>query len=323
MSPSVRIDSLQYCHWNRQRFLEMRAGGLHAVHATICYHENFRETMQNIARWNDLFLQHADLIFHGKTATDVQIAQTQNRTAIFFGFQNCSPLEDDIRMLEIWRDLGVKFMQLTYNNQSLLAAGYCEDNDGGITRMGKQVIAEMNRLGMVVDMSHAGETSVLQAAQISQRPIAITHANPAFWHPAKRNLSLAALRALSQNGGMLGLSLYPHHLRNGANCTLQSFCEMAIKTADIIGVQNIGIGSDLCRGQPDSVLHWMRAGKWQKTVAADTDVFPTMPPWFTSADGFNNLQSGLSAAGFSEDETNNLLGNNWLRFFEQNFTPMP
>ena len=97
-------------------------------------------------------------------------------------------------------------MQLTYNNQSLLATGCYEENDTGVTRMGRQVIAEMNRVGLVVDMSHSGERSTLETIEISERPIAITHANPAFWHRALRNKSDDVLKALGESGGMLGFS---------------------------------------------------------------------------------------------------------------------
>ena len=91
-------------------------------------------------------------------------------------------MEDDIGLVEILHTLGARFMQLSYNNQSLLATGCYEADDSGITRMGRQVIKEMNRVGMVIDMSHSAERSTLEAIEISERPIAITHANPAFWH---------------------------------------------------------------------------------------------------------------------------------------------
>ena len=132
-------------------------------------------------------------------------------------------------------------MQLTYNNQSLLATGCYEKIDSGVTNFGKEVIKEMNRLGVVVDMSHSAEKSTFYAIEISKKPIAITHANPLFWHAAKRNKSSDLLKALSDSGGMLGLSLYPHHLKDNTNCSLDSFCEMVAKTTEIMNINNIGI----------------------------------------------------------------------------------
>ena len=129
-------------------------------------------------------------------------------------------------------------MQLTYNNQSLLATGCYEKNDSGVTNFGKEAIKEMNRVGIVVDMSHSAEKSTLDAIEISQKPIAITHANPTFWFEAKRNKSTELLKVLSASGGMLGLSLYAHHLKGGTNCKIESFCEMVARTVEIMGINN-------------------------------------------------------------------------------------
>ena len=233
------IDGLQYANWSEKIFQEMRAGAVDAVHVTITYHENFRETVHNIERWNRWFEQYPDLIFHGRTAACIKIARDTNRTAIFFGSQNPSCIEDDIGLVEVLHTLGLRFMQLTYNNQSLLATGCYEQDDTGLTRMGKEVVREMNRVGLVVDMSHSAERSTLEAIEYSSRPIAITHANPAHWHPALRNKSDDVLRALGQTGGMLGFSLYPHHLENGSDCSITSFCEMIarVSTALVIRVR--------------------------------------------------------------------------------------
>jgi len=321
MSAKVfKIDNLQYCNWSKEIFEINREAKLDAVHVTVVYHENFSEFKKNMEIWNKRFQNYKELIFPGKTFDDIEKAHNENKTAIFFGFQNCSPIEDDISLVEEVYKAGIRFMQLTYNNQSLLATGCYEKNDSGVTRMGKEVIKEMNRLGVVVDMSHSAEKSTLDAINISTKPIAITHANPSFWFAAKRNKSNEVLKALADSNGMIGLSLYPHHLKDKSNCTLESFCEMAAKTADLIGVKHIGIGSDLCIGHPNSVVEWMRNGKWTKTKdygeGSSTDAnFPKQPNWFKDARGFKNLEQGLKKVGFQDAEVNDILGNNWYNFY--------
>ena len=294
MDKPVIIDGLQYCNWSREIFQQMRAGGVDCVHVTICYWENFRETVANISRWHRLFEQHADLIRPVKTAADVRSAQMEGRTGIVFGFQNCSPIEDDIGLVQVLHELGARFMQLSYNNQSLLATGCYEAEDPGITRMGKEVIKEMNRVGMVIDMSHSAERSTLEAIELSERPIAITHANPAFWFPALRNKSDAVLRALAGSGGMIGFSLYPHHLKDKSQCRLEDFCAMVAQAAELLGIAHIGIGSDLCQDQPDSVVEWMRNGRWTRTVdygegSQGNAGFPPQPEWFRDNRDFSTL----------------------------------
>ena len=262
---NYKIDNLQYCKWSREIFEINRKAGLDAVHVTIVYHENFEELQLILNSWDKHFKENSDLIFLGRNFKDIEKAKKENKTAIFFGFQNCSPIEDDIHLIEKVHNQGCIFMQLTYNNQSLLATGCYEKIDSGVTNFGKEVIKEMNRVGLVIDMSHSAEKSTFDAIEISEKPIAITHANPSFWHNAIRNKSTDLLKTLAQSGGMIGLSLYPHHLKDGTNCNLESFCEMTAKTAELIGVKNVGIGSDLCLKQPDAVVEWMRNGTWTKS----------------------------------------------------------
>ncbi len=318
---NYKIDNLQYCNWSRKIFEINRSAGLDAVHVTIVYHEDFDELQLEIKKWEKLFHENSDLIFLGKNFQDIDKANKENKTAIFFGFQNCSPIEDDINLVEKVHQLGCRFMQLTYNNQSLLATGCYEKVDSGVTNFGREVIREMNRVGLVVDMSHSAEKSTLDAIEISEKPIAITHANPSFWHPAKRNKSSDLLKILSDSGGMLGLSLYPHHLKDNTNCTLDSFCEMVAKTAEIMDVKKIGIGSDLCLDHPDTVVEWMRNGSWSKSKnygegSKKKPGFPKQPDWFLDARGFSNIEKGLKKAGFSDTETHGIIGNNWYNFYK-------
>ena len=319
---NFRVDNLQYCNWSREIFEINNQAKLDAVHATICYHEDFDELQKNIENWGIFFQKNSDLIFQGKKSQDIKKAKSENKTAIFYGLQNCSPIEDNIHYVEVLKNSGVLFMQLTYNNQSLLATGCYESRDSGITRMGREVIKEMNRVGMIVDMSHSAELSTLEAIEISQRPIVVSHANPLFWHKGLRNKSDTVLKALNDSGGMIGFSLYPHHLKDSTNCTLESFCEMIAETTKRISVKQIGIGSDLCIRHPDSIVDWMRNGTWTKTKdfgegSVNNAGFPPQPSWFEDARGFDNLEQGLLKVGFSEEETHDILGNNWYNFYRK------
>ena len=318
---NYKIDNLQYCKWSREVFQINRDAGLDAVHVTVVYHEDYDEFLERVNEWSNHFKENSDLIFLGNSYKDIEKAKVEKKTAIFFGFQNCSPIEDDIALIEKVHNHGCRFMQLTYNNQSLLATGCYEKNDSGVTNFGREAIKEMNRVGIVIDMSHSAEKSTFDAIEISEKPIAITHANPIFWHNAKRNKSEDLLKALAESNGMLGLSLYAHHLKDSTNCTLESFSEMTARTAEIMGVKNIGIGSDLCLNQPDNVVEWMRNGTWAKTKnfgegSKTKTGFPQQPDWFVDARGFKNLEIGLKKVGFNDKDTNDILGNNWFNFYK-------
>lgn len=320
------IDALQYVNWTRELFEEAKAGGVNAIHVTIAYWENTRDALENIGDWRKRFRDHSDIIMPVRQASDILAAQKLGKIGIIFGFQNCSPIEDDLRMVETLHEQGVRIMQLTYNNQSLLATGCYEEGDSGVTRFGREVIKEMNRVGMIIDMSHSAEHSTLQTIELSERPIAITHANPSRWHEALRNKSDDVLKALAESGGMLGFSMYPFHLNNGPDCSLDDFCGMIMDTAELMGINHIGIGSDLCQNWGYETLEWMRSGKWTfkpdygEGSASNAD-WPRQPDWFASSKDFGNIAKGLSDKGMAQSDVEKVMGLNWFNFFEAGFQP--
>ncbi|QNI02952.1 membrane dipeptidase [Halomonas sp. SH5A2] len=323
----LTVDGLQYSNWSREIFEQMREGGVDAVHATLVYHETLRETLTRIGEWNRLFEVHGDLIMPVHGPDDIIRAQQSGKVGIFFGAQNCSPIEDDIDMVAVLRQLGLLIMQLTYNNQSLLACGCYESEDSGITRFGRQVIREMNRVGMVIDMSHSGERSTLDAIELSERPVIISHANPSFFHDAKRNKSDKVLKAIADNDGLLGFSAYPFHLKNGPDCTLQDYCDMIARTVDLMGIEHVGLGTDLCQNQPTSVLEWMRNGRWSKEMdygegSANNAGWPSPLSWLRDSRDFPNLIEGLRDKGFDEQEIARIMGVNWVALLERTTKPM-
>ena len=125
---------------------------------------------------------------------------------------------------------------------------------------------------------------------------------------------------------MIGFSLYPHHLKGGSDCTLESFCEMIAEAAARYGARSLGIGSDLCQDQPDSVVTWMRNGRWTRDMdygegSAANAGFPPQPHWFEGNLHFDNIENGLKATGMSDEDVAGIMGENWLRFYDENFGP--
>ena len=320
----IIIDGLQYCNWNREIFEDLWGGGLTAVHVTLVYWENTEESFKKIDKWNDLFIQHKDIICHAQNTRDIIEAKKNNKVAIIFGFQNSAPIANDIFLLEKFFSRGLRFMQLTYNNQTPLAGGCFEPNDSGVSRFGHAVIEEMNRLGMIVDLSHAGRQTCLDAIRLSSKPIAISHANPQFFHKSIRNIDEEVLRNLAKKDGFIGLSLYPLHLKNHGDCTLEDFCSMIHQLVDMIGIEHVGIGSDLCKNWPDEIVMWMRNGKWTKkkdygeSTTKDT-AWPKQPAWFEKGSDIINIFNGLVKSGMNENDAFKILGSNWLEFMKEHF----
>ena len=320
----IIIDGLQYCNWNREIFEDLRNGDVTAVHATLVYWENTEESFDKISEWKKLFIDNADIITHAQSTQDIINAKNEKKVAFIFGFQNSAPIANHIYLLEKFFNEGLRFMQLTDNNQTPLGGGCFEPKDSGLSRFGYAVIEEMNRLGMVVDLSHAGKKTCLDAIEFSSKPVAISHANPNFFHKAIRNIDDDVLIKLAKKNGFIGLSLYPFHLKEGGDCKIEDFCSMIKKLVNLIGIDHIGIGSDLCNNWPDEVVMWMRNGKWTKKIdygesQNKSATWPTQPPWFKKGSDLKNIYLAMIKSGFSEEHAFKILGKNWLEFMKIHF----
>ena len=320
----ILIYGLEYCNWNRDLFENAHQAGITAIHATLVYWENTEESFAKIKYWNDLFKEHYDIITHAKKTEDIFQAKKNNKLAIIFGFQNSAPIANDIFLVEKFFKEGLRFMQLTYNNQTPLAGGCFEPKDSGVSRFGKAVIEEMNRLGMIVDLSHAGKQTCIDAIDFSSKPVAISHANPSFFHKSIRNIDSDVLQKLAKKNGFIGLSLYPYHLKNLGKCKVEDFCSMIKELINLIGEDNIGIGSDLCLNWPDEIVMWMRNGKWTKKIdygeyKDNNPKWPELPNWYSKPSDLKNLFISMCENNISEKVATKIVGENWLSFMKNQF----
>lgn len=321
------IDGCEYHNWDREIFEIIRAGDISAINATCAVWEDARATLDNIGRWHSMFEEHADLIVPAVTGADVRAAYEAKKTAVVLGFQNSSPIENNIDLVGIFAALGVRIIQLTYNNQNLVGSGCYEDEDNGLSYYGREVIKEMNRLGVLVDLSHVGERTSLDTIELSTRPVAITHANPTWSKAIHRNKSDDVLHALAESGGVIGLAIYPALLGKGSQTTLTEFCEMAARTVDIMGIEHVGIGTDHHLKHSREDKQWWVKGHWTRSLPAYMDIVPAgwqgeevqWQDWFQTPADMQNIVRGLREHGFSADEVAAIMGSNWLRLFDQVF----
>jgi membrane dipeptidase len=324
-TPRPVIDALQSSKWTRELFEEWRAGAVDCVHVTCALWEDSRTTLDTVSKWYRLAREHRDIIVIAEQASDIWQAMESDRTAVILGFQSVSPIEDDLGLVEVFHRLGVRVMQLTYNNQSLVGGSCYEVNDAGLSRFGREVIKEMNRVGMLIDLSHVGERTSLEAIEYSERPVAITHSNPLSFLEHPRNKSDAVLEALAEKRGVLGLTIYPP-LIGGPDASLETWTRMVMNTVEKIGIDCVGIGSDASRNWDDDDLMWVRLGRWthdskNATIVSTRTSWPEWPCWFQTPADFPLVAEGLRNAGFGDAEVGAILGGNWMRLFEETFQP--
>ena len=209
---AIVIDGLNVSRWDSAAVYDsLHAGGVTAINATIAVWEGYERTLDNIASWLRRFREHADLIQQAGSVEDVRRAKAEGRTAVVFGWQNASPIGNDLDRLAVFHALGVRIVQVTYNERNLLGNGCFERTDDGLSNFGLDAVREMNRLGILIDLSHVGDRTTMDTIESSNSPVAFTHANARSFFDHPRNKPDDALRALAERGGVVGANAFPIH----------------------------------------------------------------------------------------------------------------
>lgn len=311
---AIVIDGLIVSRWSREVFEDMHRGGLTAANCTCSVWEGLRDTMINIGRWKRAFVEHADLIMQVRSAADIRKAKALGKVGIVLGWQNTSGIEDRLDLLEIYKDAGVSVIQLTYNTQNLVGSGCWEDRDSGLSGFGREVIDEMNRLGMLIDLSHVGPRTSSEAIAYSKRPCAYTHVAPRGAFDNARNKTDEQLREIIDRGGFAGVATYPPFMKTGANTTLDDCVELFEYMINVCGEANVGIGTDSTQGHGDDFFDWLRQDKgYARRANPGRGRAPFVKGMETLAD-YPRLTEAMIRRGWPESRIRAVLGENWLRF---------
>ena len=320
---AIVIDGLSIGNWESDAvFGRLRAGNVTAINATVATWENFVQTMAHLAVWMRRFRERDDILQVKETA-DIRTAKQLGKTGIILGFQNTSPIENELDRLGLFLALGVRVMQLTYHETNLLGSGCFERNDAGLSNFGIDAVREMNRLGIVIDLSHVGPRTTLDAIEISERPVAITHANARDFCGHPRNKESAALKLLAAKGGVVGATSFAPFLPQGFASTVDDFVDAIDDLVERIGIDHVAIGTDSTHDQPLEFWHYINAQQGTKfpSTFADGSIPYTelsfQPKGLESPAEFPNLAAALAARGYRADEITKLLGGNWMSLFER------
>jgi microsomal dipeptidase-like Zn-dependent dipeptidase len=327
--PRMMVDGLSMPVPERRWFEEWREAELSCVNTTVAVWENSTETLASLAKWRTVIADNSDLVAAAASVTEIEKVAASGRTAIVLGFQNTAPVDHNLDLFGAFRQLGVCVMQLTYNLQNYIGCGYWEEKDTGISsRFGRKAIAEMNQVGILIDLSHCGERTTLEAIELSERPVAITHANPREYvgagvYGAGRLKTTDAIKALAKRRGVIGLTPNRNMTRNGAATTLEEFGDMVMWVIDRIGVDAVAIGTDYCPGHPNSVRTWWRYARWSRE-SAPAEQMKIAPhegwsDWMKTPAGLQNIVAELDRRRLSSEDIDKIMGGNWLRLFRETF----
>ena len=305
---------------------DVRASGLTAVNVTVSgvgsYADDAQETIRNIAYWNAQIAAHADRLMQVRNAADLALAKQSGRLGLIYGFQDATPLGEDLDRVALYDDLGVRVFQLTYNRRNLIGDGCLEPGNAGLSALGRTLIERLNERHLLVDLSHAGERTTREAIARSATPIAITHTGCAALAALPRNKTDVELRELAEKGGVVGIYLMPFLRMQGQPTAddLIAHLEHAIK---VCGEDHVGIGSDGTISPIDFNAAFRRkhaadvAERRSRGISAPgeaADVFTFLPD-LNSADRLAMLSVLLSRRGHSDARIGKIIGGNFARLF--------
>lgn len=318
------IDGLQCGHFNRKVFEELRAGNVSCVTITGGFWEGCIESMDAIARWRDLLRANDDIVMPVLRAGDIDLARETGKTGIVIGFQNTNLFDNRIRFVELFAELGVRVVQLTYNNQNEYGGSCYEPLDSGLSRAGQVMVRELNARGILIDLSHVGETTSQNVIEHSLQPVAITHANPHSVVPHKRNKTDKTLALLKERGGIIGCASYRNICAPEHAASAEKWAEIVARTVDLVGIDHVGIGTDRSHGHSLADMHWMRMGRWTREIdyGAGSPKNPgTTAPldWFTQVRDIGRIPGALGSVGFSAEEVEAICFGNWRRVYGEVF----
>ena len=316
---SIVIDGLNVSNWHSPAVSEsLRAGDVTAINATIAVFENFTQEMDRIAWWRRRFETDGSVV-QILSGADVLSAKKNGQTGVIFGWQNASPLENDLNRLALFHHLGVRIIQLTYNERNLLGNGCWERNDDGLSSFGADVVREMDRLGILIDLSHVGDRTTLDAIESSEQPVAATHSNARSFFDHPRNKTDDALRLIAEKGGVIGATSWPPFLRKGFASTLTDFGDAIDDMVERVGIDHVGIGSDYTQDQTKEwfdVLMSFQGTKFNPRRHEYPDTV-THTAGLETPDKLPNVAVELARRGYGETDITKVLGGNWLRLFTE------
>ena len=296
----------------------LQAGGIDAVNVTVPWPEDdFRQAVTSYTRWLRRLAPLGDAVRIVRTTADITQAQRAGAVGVILGFQNAKPIEDDPTLIEVFHRLDVRIIQLTYNRRNFIGNGVAEQHDDGLSRFGGDVVRELNRVGVVVDLAHVGTRTAMDAAQVSAAPVIVSHAAARAKCSHFRCIPDELIRAVAQTGGCVGVAALSLLLRDGSvtsGSTLADYLDHMEHIIGVAGIDHVGIGFDVGFKRTDE-----DTAKLESTYPEFK--FPPLHLRYATelnrADKAPNITVGLLQRGYSETDIRKVLGLNWLRVFSQ------
>ena len=313
---SIIIDGCQSSKFTDEYFKTVRDAGVTATIVTVAWNHNLHETVKLIWSWHARINKNRDVALFAKSIDDIFRAKKERKVAYLFGFQNTLPLEGDVDLLEIYKSLGVRIIQLTYNEKNMVGCGCSEQTDSGLSNFGIKVIERMNKLRILVDLSHVGDKTATEAIELAKFPV-FSHSNARSLCNNVRNIKDEQIKAIGKKGGIIGVNAYPFFVKRtkteiGERPTVSDFLDHIDYIVKLTGVDYVGISLDLIENEPEGESALLASNPEIWGLPNPQGIYE-FPEEIEGISEIFNITMGLVARDYSDKEVKKIMGENWLR----------
>lgn len=316
------IDGLNCAVLTRDQFLRTIEGRVSAMNLTsVSPAKDLAASMSDLAKALAIIAENSDIVAVVTSVREIREAAAAGKLGIILGTQGSTFVEHDLRVLRVLQRAGIRIMQPTYMEQNALGSGVLALPDKGLTRKGHEWVALMNELGLLIDLSHVGYATAIDAAKASRRPVICSHSNARALCNSLRNIPDAEIRAVAETGGTVGVTLWPPMLRHESRPTLDDFFAQVDYMVNLIGIDHVAFGSDLSE-QAKTEEQWASSFGPKGIYPEVTGV---LGDWFIFTQRFTvgyesmahtgRLIDGLAARGYGAADVDKIMGGNLLRVY--------
>lgn len=308
------MEDPQYLDWYRE-------GGVTVLAPTVGSTENAHTTLRRIAAWHRWVNEREHLQWI-RRAGDVELAKRNNRLGVYLHIQGTDPIEDNLDLIYAYKALGVGVVQLTYNSRNRVGDGCEERTDSGLSRFGIKLVEHLNAARVIVDCSHTGPRTSLEAIEHSAAPVILSHSNVASVHPNVRNVSSELLHAVAKSGGVIGAVGFPGMVKSVSRPSMDDFIAHIDAIVQTVGIDHVGLGMDYYAGQAGVADDEAAIKGYYENLSAGiwTAAYPPPPHYYPAGietpRTLPNITARLLERGYSESDVKKVLGGNWLRVMQ-------
>ena len=301
---------------------DYKAGGVTALCPTVGSVEGAAEGFKNVAKWLRLIRERDDLILIER-ATDFETAKRNGQIGIIIHFQGADPIEADLDLLDGYHAMGLRMQQLCYNVKNRIGDGCEEPTDSGLSKLGVALVKRLDALRIVLDCSHTGYRTTMDAIEHATRPVVISHANVKAIKESPRNLRDDQIKAIAATGGLIGMVGFPAFVADKPKPTLDDLIDHLDYVVQMVGIDHVGLGIDYYGAQhpystPEQAKAiydgWVAGGQWSAGYPAPPYHYPQ---GIETPDKLPNIAPGLARRGYGDDDIRKIVGGNWVRVFRE------